>query len=109
MNSLNKSLKIIENELAEPLTIRNVAERVNLSRSYFSLCFKKITGLSFNHYLRDKRIELAKNYLENTNLSIMQIAEKTGYDDEKYFSKVFKQTTGVLPTQWRKKHTTQTL
>lgn len=109
MNSLTKSLKIIQNELAEPLTIRNVAERVNLSRSYFSLCFKKITGLSFNHYLRDKRIELAKNYLENTSLSIMQIAEKTGYGDEKYFSKVFKQTTGILPTQWRKNHTTQTL
>lgn len=102
LKSLNDALKLIEKELASPLTVRDVAARVNMSRSYFSLCFKKITGISFNQYVRNKRMEMAKQYLENTNLTIMQIAEKTGYDDEKYFSKVFKQETGMLPTAWRR-------
>lgn len=102
MKSLNDALTLVEKEIANPLTVRDISSRVNMSRSYFSLCFKKITGISFNQYVRNKRMELAKNYLENTNLTITQIAEKTGYDDEKYFSKVFKQETGMLPTVWRR-------
>ena len=47
-------------------------------------------------------MQRAKEYLEQTDFSITQIADKCGYEDEKYFSKVFKEEMGMLPTKYRK-------
>lgn len=102
MKSIAKALQIIYDELDSPLLLNEVAERVNMSRSYFSACFKKVTGSSFNQYVREKRIRIAKELLENTDYSIMEIALKCGYEDEKYFGKVFRQETGFLPSKYRK-------
>lgn len=102
MRSIARALQIIYDELDSPLLLNEVAERVNMSRSYFSACFKKVTGSSFNQYVREKRIRIAKEYLENTDYSIMEIALKCGYEDEKYFGKVFRQETGFLPSKYRK-------
>lgn len=102
MRSMAKALQIIYDELDSPLLLNEVAERVNMSRSYFSACFKKVTGSSFNQYVREKRIRVAKEFLENTDYSIMEIAVKCGYEDEKYFGKVFRQETGFLPSKYRK-------
>lgn len=102
MKSITKAIQIIYDEISSPLSVQTIAGRVNMSRSYFSFCFKKVTGDSFNQYVRDKRIKIAKEYLEKTDFTIMEIAEKCGYEDEKYFSKVFKQETGALPTKYRK-------
>lgn len=102
MRSIARALQIIYDELDSPLLLNEVAERVNMSRSYFSACFKKVTGSSFNQYVREKRIRIAKEFLENTDYSIMEIALKCGYEDEKYFGKVFRQETGFLPSKYRK-------
>lgn len=102
MESIMKAIQIIQTETANQIFAADVAERVNMSRSYFSHCFKKISGLSFNQYLRVKRIGLAKYYLENTDLSIQLISEKVGYLDEKYFSRIFKLETDLLPSKYRK-------
>lgn len=102
MGSITEAILIVQNEIAEPLFATDISDRVNISRSYFHQCFKKVTGMSFNQYLRAKRVELAKYFLENTDLSIQMIAEKTGYMDEKYFSKVFRQEIGLLPSKYRK-------
>lgn len=102
LKSVTKALQIICDEIDAPLLLNEVAERVNMSRSYFSACFKKVTGKSFNQYVRDKRIKIAQEYLEETEYSVMEIALKCGYEDEKYFGKVFRQETGYLPTKYRK-------
>lgn len=102
IESITKAVYIIQNEIADPIFATDVSERVNMSRSYFCQCFKKITGLSFNQFLRAKRVELAKYYLENTDLPLQLISDKTGYMDEKYFGKVFKSETGYLPSKYRK-------
>ena len=75
-----------------------------MSRSYFSQCFHEICGCSFVDYLRRVRVEKAKKYLSHTSLSLQQIAEQTGYDDEKYFNRVFRKSTGMLPSEYRKQH-----
>lgn len=102
IESITKAIYIIQNEIGDPIFATDVSERVNMSRSYFCQCFKKITGMSFNQFLRAKRVELAKYYLENTDLPIQLISDKTGYMDEKYFGKVFKLETGLLPSKYRK-------
>lgn len=74
-----------------------------MSRSYFSQCFKQLTGKSFNEYVRHIRIERAKEYLTHTQKPIGWIAEHTGYLDEKYFSRLFREQTGMLPSEYRQK------
>lgn len=99
--SILKAVRIIQSELDGEVFATTVSQRVNMSRSYFCLCFKKVVGQSFNQYLRNARIERAKNYLLKTDKSIQWIAGQTGYLDEKYFSKVFKSEVGLLPSVYR--------
>jgi two-component system response regulator YesN len=103
VNCIMSAVKIVQVEVNQPLFAVNVAKRVNMSRSYFNRCFKDIVGNSFNGYLRYLRIEKAKDYLLKTSKSIQWIAEQTGYMDEKYFSRVFRQQTHMTPSEFRQK------
>jgi two-component system response regulator YesN len=96
-----RSVRIIHDEFEHQITAIEVAKRVNLSRSYFSRCFKMVTGKTFNDYIRQVRIEKAKEYLQHSNKTISWIAENIGYLDEKYFSRIFREHTGMLPSEYR--------
>lgn len=98
-----RAIAIVKEESDRPLYASEAARRVNMSRSYFSQCFKDIAGKPFNEYVRTIRIEKAKAYLRHTNQSIQWIAERTGYADEKYFSRLFREVTGMLPSEYRAK------
>jgi len=102
LNSIMSAVKILQDELDKPLFAIDVATRVNMSRSYFNQCFKEILGRSFNEYLRYLRIERAKDYLLKTDYSVQWIAEQTGYRDEKYFCRVFRQITNKTPSSFRR-------
>jgi two-component system response regulator YesN len=97
-----RAVRIVDAEMAGPLFAMDIARRVGLSRSYFCQCFKDITGRSFNDYLRFMRVEKAKLMLTRTDAQICQIAEQVGYTDEKYFSRAFREQTGVLPSEFRR-------
>ncbi|MFD2117829.1 response regulator [Paenibacillus yanchengensis] len=98
-----RALKIVEEELADSLVAGIVAQRVNLSRSYFNQCFKDIVGLSFNEYVQQQRMKQAQNFLLRTNRSIRWISEQCGYTDEKYFSKLFRDIVGITPSEFRRR------
>lgn len=98
-----KAVYIANEEMKEQITASSIAKRVNMSRSYFSQCFKEIVGINFSEHLRHKRIEKAKEYLLYTNKTILWIAENVGYMDEKYFSRTFREQTGLLPSEYRLK------
>lgn len=102
--SIMNAVKIVHDELDTPLFAIDVAKRVNLSRSYFYQCFKEIVGYSFNEYLRKVRIDKAREYLEQTSRPIVWIAKQTGYEDEKYFSRTFREQTGMLPSEYRQQN-----
>ncbi|UJF33550.1 response regulator transcription factor [Paenibacillus hexagrammi] len=106
MACMTKAVLLIQAEMSSQITAADMAQRLNLSRSYFSQCFKEIIGKPFNEYSRFVRIEKAKEYLLNTNKTILWIAEQTGYTDEKYFSRVFREITGMLPSEYRLTHRT---
>lgn len=92
----------IADHYTEPLTLEEVSQVVGLAPNYFSGIFKKVTGDGFAHYLISIRMDAAKHYLQETNLSIAEIADKVGYNDVKYFTKTFIKQTGVKPTVFRK-------
>ncbi len=100
--SLTRAIRLIHEELANPVHASDVAIKVNMSRSYFSQCFKEFAGMTFNEYVRHVRIEKAKEYLVHTTKPIAWIAENTGYTDDKYFSRIFRKSTGVLPSEYRR-------
>ena len=95
-------VRIMQEEPGEPIHAVLMAKRVNMSRSHFCECFKEIVGQSFNLFLRRQRTDKARELLEQTNLSVLQISTRVGYLDEKYFSQVFRESTGLLPSEYRR-------
>ena len=98
---VKKAIIYISDHFSEPITLEDVASHVHLHPSYFSTTFKHSTGSSFKEYLNMVRIEESKRLLANTDFSIIDIAVATGFDDQSYFSKVFKKLTGLTPKQFR--------
>ena len=78
-----------------------VAEAQAVSAPYLSRLFHEYAGISPSRYLTGYRIEQAKKLLRDSRLSIGEIAERVGYPDPFHFSKTFKNTVGVSPSQFR--------
>lgn len=94
-------IEYINKNYAEPLTIEDLLEKIHISKSYFSQLFKKATGTTFSDYLRDVRINRAKQLLRETELPVPWISEQVGYSDERYFRKVFRAVAGCSPNEYR--------
>lgn len=98
---IKKAVQYISANFAAPLTLESVAEHVHLNPAYFSTIFKQSTGTPFKEYLNMVRIEESKRLLSNTDYSLIDIAIAVGYDNQSYFTKVFKKHTGLTPKQFR--------
>lgn len=99
--TVKKAIAFISSNYSSPITLETVAEHVQLSPAYFSTVFKQNSGSSFKDYLNMVRIEESKRLLSNTTYTILDIAVAVGYEDQSYFSKVFKKHTGLTPKQYR--------
>jgi len=85
----------------ENISLNSVARAVNISSNYFSALFSQQMGMSFVEYLTEKRMELAKQLLQQTSKRSGEIANEVGYHDPRYFSFVFKKTQGCTPSAFR--------
>lgn len=92
----------IDNNYHKPLQAAEIARSISMSYGYFSRCFHDVIGQSFSDYCISLRIKRAKTLLENTNQTVLSIAFSVGYEDEKYFSRIFKKSTGMSPSKYRK-------
>lgn len=88
--------------LGDRLNAELVAGRVNMSRSYFSVNFKAVTGITFNDFLKERRIGQACAILARENVRTAELAERVGYEDAKYFSRLFSQETGMNCSEYAK-------
>lgn len=93
----------IEENYQNKINVTKIAELFNLERRRLAYLFERHTGLAPNTYITEYRISKAKELLERADLSIAEVAEKVGYDDCFYFSRVFKKLTGVAPSAYRRK------
>ena len=100
-NVIKKAIAYIADHFNEPISLEDVARVVNMHPSYFSSKFKQTTGSSFKGYLNMIRVEEGKRLLANTNFSIIDIALSSGFEDQSYFTKVFKKYTGMTPKRFR--------
>ncbi len=82
-------------------TLENLSKMLLVSEEYIIKQFKKKYGVTPHRYLLDKKIGIAKNRLHNTTDPIREISRQLGFENEHYFSKIFKQKTGSSPSQYR--------
>ncbi len=102
-----KSIEFIRRNYMKKVTLDDVAENVSLSPSYFSRIFKQETKTSFNSYLNNVRIEMSKKLLLDEDIPLLDIAVLAGFENQSYYSRVFKQITGLSPRQFREKRLRQ--
>jgi len=100
---INYALKYINENISQPLDLEIMSKKLLINPNYFSHLFKKKTKENFVVYLQKARVEYAKKLLADPLLRIYQIADMVGYNNEKYFFKIFKKYTKCTPSQYRKK------
>ena len=94
--------RYLQEHLAEEISLSVLAEQFHLNPQYISQLFKSEIGVNFLTYLTNIRIEKAKKLLLTTPLSIAEVAEQSGYGDYRVFTKVFKKSEGITPSQYRR-------
>lgn len=96
-----KAVEYIEKHYTENLKIGAIAEELALSESYLSRTFREETGYTITDYRTCYSIAMAAFLLENPELKVYEVAERTGYSDQRYFSRIFRQRVGLTPLEYR--------
>ena len=99
---IRQAITYMEENYSKPLRLDDVAAQVYLSPHYFYSLFVSEIGQSFSDYLIGIRMEAAKQLLRESHLSIGEIAGQVGYQDSRYFSRLFMQKVGIKPKEYRK-------
>ena len=94
--------RYLQEHLAEEISLSVLAEQFHLNPQYISQLFKSEIGVNFLVYLTNIRMEKAKKLLLSTALSIAEVAEQSGYGDYRVFTKVFKKSEDITPSQYRR-------
>jgi two-component system, response regulator YesN len=98
---IQKITDYINNNLSDNLTLDNLAQITNVSSFYLSKLFKEEKNTTLINYISDKRLEKACELLDKTDLSIKEITSKIGYNDQNYFSRIFKNKFGIAPSEYK--------
>lgn len=98
---IQKVKHYIDENYTDNISLSNIAEKFFVTPSYLSRSFKKAEGVNLISYITEKRIQKAKEYIENGELKLSEIAFLVGYDDYTYFNKVFKRYTKYSPKDYQ--------
>lgn len=101
---IREAKQYVQEHYSDSISLEDVARCLHISPTYFSTVFKQQEGVGFVDYLLGYRMEIAKKMLRDRNCNISELAEKIGYRDQKYFSKLFKKVVGVTASEYKKLH-----
>jgi AraC family transcriptional regulator len=99
---LRRAMAHLDERLAEPFNLAELAATVGMSPFYFSRLFKQATGISPSRYFIRQRIAHAQRLLQETDLSVIRVGIQVGYASPSHFAQIFKRETGVSPRQYRR-------
>ncbi|HHW00834.1 MAG TPA: AraC family transcriptional regulator [Clostridiaceae bacterium] len=99
---ISKAIEYMKQNLDSDIKLDDLALKSFMSKTYFSRLFKETTGINFSDYVQQLRIDKACNLLKTTDMKIIDIAVDSGFNDLKFFYKVFKKITGKTPGDFRK-------
>lgn len=101
-NSLVSAVcEYINTNYAQPIGLAEASRHVERNASYISRLIRECTGKSFTQILTDKRMQEAKKLLKETNLKVNEVAERTGYMNVRYFTRIFKAAMNMSPSDYR--------
>lgn len=101
-SGIQQSLIYIQHHFRQPLSLEDAARQAHLSTNYFSDRFHKSTGMSFQHYLQQLRLQFACSLLRVSNLPITEICYASGFQTLTHFEKMFRQKLGMTPRDYHK-------
>ena len=102
-SALRKAERFIWENYSRRLSLKEIAAASGLSAPYFSTVFKEEMGENLSNYLNRLRVEKAAAMLVTSDLSISEIAITCGFEDQSWFSKIFKNNTGLTPGKYRER------
>ena len=100
---MHKVTAYIKAHYGEKLSLSDIAQQVYLSKSYLSKIFKEEMNCSITDYINSIRIEKSKLLMLDHTLSLVEVASIAGFDNQSYFTKVFRKMTGISPGKYREK------
>ena len=98
---IERAKKYINTHFKNDISLDEISREIDISPYYFSKLFKEETGENFIEYLTTTRMEYAKSLILKSNLNMKEICAEVGYQDPNYFSRIFKKTVGVTPTEYK--------
>ena len=98
---VSSSLRYIKEHYREKLTLKDMCLELHVNPTYFSYLFSREMGQSFVDFLTDIRLGKASDLLSNTSLSIMDVSVMSGFENQSYFTKVFRTKKGLTPREFR--------
>jgi AraC-like DNA-binding protein len=99
--ALNSVMLYIEQHFRDSIDQRDLAQRCGMTTFRFSRLFKEANGLGFTDYILDKRMNFAKDLLDNSQMPITSIGYEAGFKDPSYFARAFKQFANCTPSEYR--------
>ena len=101
---INACKEYIYAHIKERITIEDLADEFGVSASYLSRLFKKETGISVSAYIREQKIEIAKNLLRYSDYSMIDIANRLSFSSQSHFIQQFREAVGMTPKKYRDEH-----
>jgi len=101
LHNLEKAMNFIDENLPENINLDSLAKKANMSRTYFCTIFKKLNGISPWDYITIKRIEKAVEMIKTTDITMLELALKCGFNNTANFNRAFRKVTGKVPGDYR--------
>ncbi|NMA95185.1 MAG: helix-turn-helix transcriptional regulator [Clostridiales bacterium] len=98
---VKRAIDYIYENYDRPISLSDMAKHLNINRHYFSSMFKRETGKTFIQFLNEVRIEKSKQMLRNQDLSMLDIALASGFNNQNYFNIMFKKITNTTPREYQ--------
>ena len=96
-----RSLRYIKSNYTRKIKLTDISSELHVNPTYFSALFSQEMGRPFTDYILELRIGKAKDLLRNTNMDIVDISGASGFENQSYFTKIFRKRTGQTPRQYR--------
>ncbi len=101
---VQQALRIIREDYSQDIGIAQIAYKLQVTPNYLSSLFRKHTGTPFTRYITEIRMNRARKLLKETNLNIKEITQEVGYHSSRHFAGLFRQETGLTPTEYIRKY-----
>ena len=100
-NTVSQIITYIDEHINENIRRKEIAEHIHLNEDYMAKLFKKEKGMQLKEYILERKMDIAKNLLVNSSLSVSIIALKVGFSNFSHFSQTFKKIEGITPNEYR--------